>query len=409
MKIYLAASYGLKYYLRLVRDRLEDMGHEVTSRWLDEEEALNVQIGDVDDYLLNRYADEDEEDIMESDAVVHFQQKSMPNVRGGAIAEFGIVRGLNLMGANKQRIIVGDIVNLFDMRPDVIAFETLEEFFEWAETEADYADTQGFCSAADAIHRSGYVRVEAKYMAGDYKVNDFEDTQRAAMTPTCWCGKKLEVHGMPDFPGDEPEEYCTMHYKCPLHGEYYMEPQGVLLSGKAASGKSIVCKMLVEELGEPWHEEAIAGALKVEWFKVNRAQRFAMGEYSNIITEVNKLKVEDPTCRPGLIELGKMRREQDPDYWIKQLPLGQGAIVSDCRFENELNLLRKQGFMAVRIEANEEVRTERGWPSIDDTSETELDGRMDWDYVIENNGGLERLRLEVKNVAQEVREAQGSI
>ena len=60
MKIYLSARYSEQGLMRLRREELQDNGHEVTSRWLDEkyksfeevatrEEVLEIAIRDLDD------------------------------------------------------------------------------------------------------------------------------------------------------------------------------------------------------------------------------------------------------------------------------------------------------------------------------------------------------------------------
>ena len=46
MKFYFADKYENKLRLRAVRDKLEKMGHVVTSRWLDEKNDPNIQIAD---------------------------------------------------------------------------------------------------------------------------------------------------------------------------------------------------------------------------------------------------------------------------------------------------------------------------------------------------------------------------
>ncbi|RJO60796.1 MAG: hypothetical protein C4542_08070 [Dehalococcoidia bacterium] len=225
---------------------------------------------------------------------------------------------------------------------------------------------------------------------------------------SCWCGRELESKGSPDFIGDDVNTMpvCTMHYSCPVHGQYYDKPRGIAISGKARSGKSTLTDMLIKAFPSPssWHEESIATPLKIEWFKTNCVERFAMGEVADIVSEVNRLKLSDPKVRPGLIVLGQMRRAQDPDYWLKQLPLGEGAIVSDCRFKNEFEYLQQHGFYMIRVNATADTRAARGQMDIDDSSETELDDpEIQWDKVIDNDSTFLVLADNADDVVRKVR------
>lgn len=98
--------------------------------------------------------------------------------------------------------------------------------------------------------------------------------------------------------------------------------------------------------------------------------------------------------RPGLIAKGNWGRDQDPDYWIKQVFLAPGPkIVSDVRLKREYDLLRQSGAFLIRVNADRSERLKRGrLVSEEDRTECELDGITDWDLVVENNQTLERLQ-----------------
>ena len=130
MRIYLASRYSNKLFLRGVRDKLSAMGHCISSAWLDEEEPPNIQVEDVDPAVLVDYALQDMADIRRCVAFVHFQNQNRPNIRGGALVEFGMA-----WSKGKNMILVGDRVNIFDFLPAVTHFPTVEEFLSWAEKE----------------------------------------------------------------------------------------------------------------------------------------------------------------------------------------------------------------------------------------------------------------------------------
>lgn len=71
-------------------------------------------------------------------------------------------------------------------------------------------------------------------------------------------------------------------------------------------------------------------------------------------------------------------------------------IISDMRFPNEFEAVKKRGGLCVKIIRNIEI------PKDEHYSEKALDDEDRWDYIIENNGTLEDL---VENIRKFVREA----
>ena len=95
-------------------------------------------------------------------------------------------------------------------------------------------------------------------------------------------------------------------------------------------------------------------------------------------------------------------RNKNPDVWvnlaIKRIREIEKENInvynSDIRFYNELNILKKEGFICVKI--NREVDREFS----NHISENELDNVEDreWDYVIDNNGSLEDLYKKIDKI-----------
>lgn len=92
-------------------------------------------------------------------------------------------------------------------------------------------------------------------------------------------------------------------------------------------------------------------------------------------------------------------REQDPDVWvrlaiknIKNNYLFDPIVVTDLRYINELNTLRENGFMLVRVK-RDTTNSDFGNGSKLHPSETEMltVPDSDFDMVIDNNGTLEQL------------------
>jgi hypothetical protein len=95
------------------------------------------------------------------------------------------------------------------------------------------------------------------------------------------------------------------------------------------------------------------------------------------------------------------RRAQDPDYWTKAWarkisqydPNTTHILIDDVRFINELNSIKEQGGLIVKIERP-------GFNGANNhASETALDHYRDWDAVILNDGTLEQFYVKVNALA----------
>jgi hypothetical protein len=101
------------------------------------------------------------------------------------------------------------------------------------------------------------------------------------------------------------------------------------------------------------------------------------------------------TIRELMIRVGRMYREIDKDFWIKQLlksikpemDAGNLILIDDLRYANEYAALKNAGAMVVRI-------YRPGVDLIDDPSETELD-HHDFNGYVTNDGTLDQLKSRV--------------
>ncbi len=91
------------------------------------------------------------------------------------------------------------------------------------------------------------------------------------------------------------------------------------------------------------------------------------------------------------------RRAQDPDYWTKvwERKLQEydltdiHILVDDVRFVNELDVIKKQGGMFIKIERP-------GFNGANNhSSESSLDHYDHWDLIIENDDSLEQFKQKV--------------
>ena len=193
-------------------------------------------------------------------------------------------------------------------------------------------------------------------------------------------------------------------------------PPLVALVGHKGSGKSTLCTLLEQDLD--YSEVAIADTLK----------KAICGLFVGFVCEED---VTDPsrkncfnaavntTNRRVMQRMGDMVREQIPLYLPEMFELsehkgrslciitaakeikdflsaGIRVCVSDCRFPDEIKMIRELGGVVVRI-----VRPEATQSSTSDdqhASETSLDDEKVEDFVLVNNGSVNSLLLKFSQI-----------
>jgi hypothetical protein len=138
------------------------------------------------------------------------------------------------------------------------------------------------------------------------------------------------------------------------------------VSGKRGTGKDTLAAILVER-----------GFQKVSFAKPLKAhvrQFFSMTEEH---TDGSLKEIVDPryglSPRQIMIDVGQFYRRYDPLFWVKQAfrDLPTLAAISDVRFINEADYIRKEGGIVVRLERKPELNIYKG--VLTDVSETQLD------------------------------------
>ena len=194
------------------------------------------------------------------------------------------------------------------------------------------------------------------------------------------------------------------------------------INGYAGSGKDTVGEIIrMQQPKENWEIKKFAGKLK---------------EVASIILGIPKTMFENQefkkktlpqmwsdhglpmTVRDFLQRLGTdaLRQGLHPNTWVNALMMeykevcfagkdSEGAdlfaypnwIVTDCRFPNEANAIKNAGGIIIRV-------NRQGYKAINaHPSEVALD-KWSYDYVIDNDGSIEDLKKEVKNVLKQVYE-----
>ena len=166
----------------------------------------------------------------------------------------------------------------------------------------------------------------------------------------------------------------------------------IIFSGKQYSGKDTAAKIMLNDM-QGFRRLAMGDIIKLEY-----------GKQHNLTYE--EIERNKPLYRQGLIDLGNWGRSQDPDYWLKKIIESPGdIIVTDVRVLHEYETFKSAGAITIRVNANREVRAERGTlVGENDITEIGLDGVSDWDFVIENNSDYDNLERQVKVLIKELTE-----
>lgn len=168
------------------------------------------------------------------------------------------------------------------------------------------------------------------------------------------------------------------------------------ITGKMGSGKTTAARFVLTE-NEHFVLFRIAGKLK------------------QIVQELDL-----PYTRDTLQRVATFFRKIDHDVWVKNTvkaideTLEKSSVccivVDDVRFQNEVDFLRKRGFVIVRIKTSDEVRRKRIerrdnisiGPKIwkrwqEDPTEVEID-RIQADYEVSNDGHMNELLVKVQDL-----------
>ena len=124
MKVYSAGRYSRRDEFREYAKFISENGHEVTSRWLLENEPLNSNMGDHSDEFYIHAAKVDLEDVDRADAVLFFSEDpKIGTPRGGRHVEFGYA-----LGKGKKILVCGPKENVFHYIDGVAHYNTIQDF-----------------------------------------------------------------------------------------------------------------------------------------------------------------------------------------------------------------------------------------------------------------------------------------
>jgi hypothetical protein len=204
----------------------------------------------------------------------------------------------------------------------------------------------------------------------------------------------------------------------------------ISLSGKIGSGKDTVAQIIQE--CTPYHKWEVkkwAGKLKViaelitgipkEKFEDQDFKYTNLPECWDRQLQSGRYKTTQPMTVRDLLQLlgtEAMRNGLHENVWVNALmseytgivkewdELGNETlaeypnwIITDTRFPNELNAVREQKGITIKVHRPGRKSDAK---QAQHASETALDGVKDWDYVISNDGDLSDLKLKVYEILE---------
>lgn len=187
----------------------------------------------------------------------------------------------------------------------------------------------------------------------------------------------------------------------------------IAITGKANTGKNTVSKLLIKELRNQFRGKktithqyiAFADPIKamIRLMFPTLPEKCLTGSSQNRAEIIpGAFKDGKPlSVRQLLIDLGTgVGRSYKENIWLdafdytfEKVKHKDIVIVTDVRFRNEFDHLKKQGFYQIRLLRNSHTQ-------INHTSETNQDSIRDeeFNYVLDNNGTLSDLKSEVRKI-----------
>lgn len=189
----------------------------------------------------------------------------------------------------------------------------------------------------------------------------------------------------------------------------------IAITGKANTGKNTLSRMIVRQIR--LHEKAknhrfvsaqyiafadpIKEMIRQMFPTIPRKYLYGSSKYRSELIPGAFKNGQPLTIRQLLIDLGtEVGRNYKPSVWLdnfdyrfERVKYKSIVVVTDVRFRNEFEHLRKKGFYQIRLYRN------TGLPGSTHVSETNQDTINDneFDYVLHNDYSLKDLRAEVAN------------
>lgn len=168
----------------------------------------------------------------------------------------------------------------------------------------------------------------------------------------------------------------------------------IAVFGKLRAGKTAVCEYITEKFDCEVLE--CSGALQE-------------------VVDILYPKKKGTKDRELLVSVGQHMRELDVDVWVNLLEHkiensnSENILIAGVRQQNEYDMLKRQGFTFIQVEACETTRLERCIESGDKFNVESLRNPTEmvmdnWkpDYLILNEKGFKELEISISNIINEI-------
>ena len=118
------------------------------------------------------------------------------------------------------------------------------------------------------------------------------------------------------------------------------------------------------------------------------------------------------TYRAEMVEWGEQIRKEDSTYFCQKVVQSAELsakliwIIADIRRKTDLDYFDRFNNIKLRLQADDQVRSNRGWiftKGIDDAeTEIDLDDYVDWTFVVCNNGDNKILHKDINNICTQL-------
>ena len=189
----------------------------------------------------------------------------------------------------------------------------------------------------------------------------------------------------------------------------------IAVSGKAKSGKdtfsNLLMSSLINNIGESFNgarsfsfADPIKKIIKIMFPKTKNKYLYGPSEYRETVIPGAFFNGQPLTYRILLQNLGtEVAQGYKKDIWLDALDTKLKKaekkdislfVITDLRFLHEYNYLRNNNFVIIRV-LRKNINT------MVHKSETEQDilKNTDFDYVIDNNGSIEDLKIKIQNLS----------
>ncbi len=173
----------------------------------------------------------------------------------------------------------------------------------------------------------------------------------------------------------------------------------IVLIGKIGSGKSTVADILKKQqynelyLAEPLKQFGISIGFTHDQIYGTQAQKNIKNDYYGVSGREFMQKVGTELFRNKLDQVIDMNLKGS-SIWVKnierQLSLYDKIVISDCRFPDELSMLKKYNSIVIKLVRNYNDDASH-------ISEQHID-EMNADYTIDNNGSIDDLNKTINNI-----------